>query len=189
MEAISRVNSRKKDRRNPDHPANAQMGTVMTEDIRQQTRRTVVVEETRVAGLGNDDNLYGVTSIRTSGGHGMGYRRKPCDTCPWRKDSQVGRFPAQAFRESAHTAYDADMGTFACHEAGVDKPAACAGFLLVNADNNLGVRLAAASGRYDPDKVANPDSVPLYDSYRDMAVANGVDNDDPVLQRCRGNKE
>ena len=139
---------------------------------------------TRVAGVGGDGNLYGVTTV--TGGRGL-YRREPCATCPWRLDSPVGRFPAQAYRESAPTAYDGAMNTFACHESGAGRPAKCAGFLLRNADNNIGVRLAIMRGEYDPATVNLPPGVQLYDSYRDMAVANGVDTDDPILSLCRAN--
>lgn len=138
-------------------------------------------QRTRVAGVGNDGYLYGVTSVTKSGNT---YRRKPCATCPWRVDAPVGRFPAQAFRESASTAYDAAFNTFACHESGTEKPATCAGFLLRNSANNIGVRLA----HIDP-RTITAGNVELYESYRAMAVANGVDPADPVLARCRADDE
>ena len=46
------------------------------------------------------------------GTKGRGYRVEPCAQCPWRLDQQ-GMFPAEAFRLSAPTAYDAAMSTFA----------------------------------------------------------------------------
>jgi hypothetical protein len=71
--------------------------------------------------------------------------------------------------------------------SGSDKPVTCAGFLLRNAANNLAVRLAAMQGRL---LLPIKDSgFPLYDSYRDMAIANGVDPDDPALVRCRANDD
>jgi hypothetical protein len=51
----------------------------------------------------------------------------------------------------------------------------------------MSVRIGQASGKIDLDKVQNPDRVPLYDDYRAMAEANGVDPKDPVLDKSRGN--
>lgn len=115
--------------------------------------------------------------IEVVGGKKGSHRRKPCADCPWRKDA-VGEFPAEAFRHSANTAYDMAQHTFACHQSGAEKPATCAGFLLRGADDNLSVRLRRMQGELlDVDD----DGVELFDGYRDMAVANGVDPDDPVL--------
>lgn len=112
-----------------------------------------------------------------------GYQRRPCAQCPWRVDLPPGIFPAEAFRISAVTAYDASMEQFACHMAGTEAASTCAGFVLRNSANNLGARIAAMTGRLDPRKVSSP--YPLYESYRAMAEANGVDPADPVLKRCR----
>lgn len=110
------------------------------------------------------------------------YRREPCPDCPWRKDA-VGVFPAQAFRHSARTAYDMAQHEFACHASGVSKPATCAGFLLRGADHNLKTRMGFITGKYQGDVTDGGHE--LHDSYRAMAVANGVDPDDPALQPCR----
>ncbi len=110
------------------------------------------------------------------------YRREPCSDCPWRVDA-VGKFPAEAFRCSAGTAYDMSERVFACHQSGTKKPAACAGFLLRGADHNLAARLGHRQGRYHGD-VGDGGHV-LHGSYRAMAEANGVPSDDPVLAPCR----
>lgn len=120
------------------------------------------------------------------GGH-HGYRRKPCEQCPWRKDLPIGAFPAEAFRISANTAYDVSTHLFACHMSGNEKPATCAGFLLRNAANNIGARIAKMRGDIDMAEVST-DS-PLYESYRAMAEANGVPKDDPALRLCRSDNE
>lgn len=125
--------------------------------------------------------------VVTVTGGGFAYRREPCDECPWRKDRPVGTFPAEAYRRSANTAEDAATHMFSCHMAGSGRPQTCAGFLLKNSANHLGVRIAILSGRVDMAKVSS--KVELYDSYRDMAVANGVTPDDPALARCRGDDE
>jgi len=105
------------------------------------------------------------------------YRRKVCSDCPWRRDA-VGIFPTEAFRHSAHTAHDMATHKFGCHQSGTHKPATCAGFLLQGADHNLSVRLARMRGEMLD--VERPDTA-LFDGYAEMAVANGVDPDDPAL--------
>jgi Family of unknown function (DUF6283) len=122
-----------------------------------------------------------VVTVVVSGDDAKPYRRAPCADCPWRKDA-VGIFPAQAFRISAHTAYDMSPETFACHQSGKTRPATCAGFLL-RAEHNLAVRLAILKGKIARD--VTDGGVELHEDYRAMAVANGVDPDDPVLAPCR----
>lgn len=112
-----------------------------------------------------------------------GYRREVCEECPWRKDSPIGAFPPEAYRHSARTAYDAAMTTFACHMSGSDHPKTCAGFLLAQTVHNLQCRINTATGRLDCGSVRQ--TVPIYRTYREMAVANGVDPKDPVLEPCR----
>lgn len=116
------------------------------------------------------------------------YRREPCEECPWRRDAPVGAFPAEAYRHSARTAFDASPEKFSCHMSGTDKPQTCAGFLLSNSANNLAVRLAIARGQIDLSKVSARDHT-LYRSYREMAVANGVPSDDPAIAACRCDEE
>ncbi len=137
-------------------------------------KRTVKVIETRKAG---DDHQV----VTLQGGKAT-YRRSPCSDCPWRVDA-VGEFPAEAFKHSARTAYDMAQSTFACHQSGVKKPAICAGFLLRGADHNLLVRLKRMTGEIVDD--VGDEGVELHDSYRAMAIANGVDPDDPILRPCR----
>lgn len=110
------------------------------------------------------------------------YRREPCPTCPWRLDA-TGEFPAEAFRHSAETAYDMSRHVFSCHESGQKKPALCAGFLLRGADHNLAVRLHRMNGAVGDD--VSDGGHALHADYRAMAIANGVDEDEAVLQPCR----
>ena len=119
--------------------------------------------------------------VTIEGGSGS-YRRVVCEECPWRLD-QTGKFPPDAFRHSANTAYDQSMHQFACHMSGSEKPATCAGFLLRGSAHNIGFRLAVSEGKIDP--LAIQETVPLHPSYRAMAAANGVPPDDPALERCR----
>lgn len=133
-----------------------------------------------------------VTRVRTAGdehqvvtveGGRATYRRTPCSGCPWRVD-QVGVFPPEAFLHSAETAYDMASHTFACHEAGTDRPQLCAGFLLRGADHNLSIRMRASSGAIDLSAVHEGGHV-LHDDYVSMAVANGCDPQHPRLLLCR----
>lgn len=123
-----------------------------------------------------DDN-HRVVTVDGRGG----YQRRPCADCPWRKDA-VGVFPAEAFRISAHTAYDMAQETFGCHASGTDTPRTCAGFLLRGADDNMSVRIGRIKGKY---RDVDDAGIELHDSYAAMAVANGVDPDDPRLAPCR----
>lgn len=67
--------------------------------------------------------------------------------------------------------------------SGSDKSAVCAGFLLRGAEHNIGVRLRYACGDIEPDSIRS--DVQLYESYREMAEANGVEPADPKLTPCR----
>ena len=125
--------------------------------------------------------------VTVEGGRSGVYRREPCPKCPWRCDA-VGEFPAEAFKHSASTAYDMALNTFACHSSGVEKPAVCAGFLLRNSANNLGVRLMQSRGDLDLDQVSDGGHE-LFASYREMAQANGVHPQAPVLAACRADDE
>ena len=142
--------------------------------LRKKRRRKPRV--TNVSAAGPDHQVVSVVG-------GTGYRKTPCDQCPFRVD-QTGKFPAEAFRHSADTAYDAATKQFGCHMSGSDKPATCAGFLLRNAHNNLGARMA----RIDRSQLSDG-GLELHGSYRAMAIANGVDLADPVLARCRANDQ
>jgi len=146
----------------------------MTSEIAKRSIRPKVLRTRRA---GPDHQVVTVKSPCKA------YRREPCPKCPWRKDA-VGEFPPEAFVHSAETAYDMAEHLFACHDSGSAKPATCAGFLLRGADHNLAVRLGRMSGRYGDDVVDGGHE--LHESYRDMAIANGVDPDEPRLVACRG---
>lgn len=110
--------------------------------------------------------------VLVKGGNCRKHMKAPCLDCPWRKDA-VGVFPAEAFRISAHTSYDMNQKSFACHSSGTKQPKTCAGFLLKSAKHNLDVRLRILSGDYDMSNVSNVGH-DLFDNYKVMAIANGV---------------
>lgn len=146
-------------------------------------KRIVTVGETKVC-----SEEFGVTTVESSGAGTHVHRRKPCRECPWRKDSPTGVFPADAFRTSAPSAYDGAMSTFGCHMNKTSAPATCAGFLLRHGENNIGVRFALMRERIELSDIEDG-GFPVYESYREMAVANGVPADDPVLQQVRANDD
>ncbi|WP_236043009.1 DUF6283 family protein [Pseudomonas arcuscaelestis] len=122
--------------------------------------------------------------VTVTGGTGA-HCKRPCKRCPWRKDA-VGEFPADAFRHSASTAYDMAQSTFGCHSRGIERPAVCAGFLMVGAAHNLRVRLKQMKGEWLD---ATDGGHELFESYRAMAEANGVPADDPALIPCRSKRD
>lgn len=135
-----------------------------------------------------------VTAIHSAGpnhrvltieGGSNAHCKRPCAQCPWRKDA-VGIFPPDAFRHSAVTAYDMAPNTFGCHSRPTASPATCAGFLLVGAEHNLRVRMQRSRGAWLD---VTADGHDLFTSYREMAIANGVDPEDPALARCRSADE
>jgi hypothetical protein len=146
-------------------------------------KKVVTVHETKVC-----SEEYGVTTVETRGAGAHAHRRKPCKECPWRMDVPTGVFPADAFRESAPTSYDGAIKTFGCHMNKTTAVATCAGFLLRHSDNNIGIRLSLSGERIDLDTVEDG-GVPVYPSYREMAIANGVTADDPVLRDVRANTD
>lgn len=123
---------------------------------------------------------WGVTTIDAPG---YAYQEEPCRRCPWLVDSPVGAFPPEVFRLSAHTTYDQATRKFGCHASKPAEPLTCAGFLLRGAAHNLAVRM------HGPDiATAVSSDRPLYATYREMAIANGVDPDDSVLAPCRDSR-
>ncbi|MGI5292809.1 DUF6283 family protein [Nonomuraea polychroma] len=127
-------------------------------------------------------NGWGVTTIvtRKRDAEQRDHQEEPCRRCPWRKDAPTGAFPPEVFQHSATTSYDLAVSTFACHASSPgEPPLTCAGFLLRGAAHNLSIRLSSR----DYSDVRT--TIELYSDYVDMAVANGVPADDPVLAPCR----
>lgn len=109
----------------------------------------------------------------------MNHAVKPCAECPWRRDVPVGKFPPERFEVLASTAYDLSGTVFACHMSKEGGEFACAGFILQSSAHNMACRLA----RMPFDDVRS--EYPLFETYREMAIANGVDADSPLLNACR----
>ncbi len=109
----------------------------------------------------------------------MKHAVKPCAECPWRRDVPVGKFPVERFETLAATAYDMSGQVFACHMSKEGGEFACAGFILQSSAHNMACRMA----RMSFDDVSSP--YPLFETYREMAIANGVDEDSYDLENCR----
>jgi hypothetical protein len=109
----------------------------------------------------------------------MKHAKSPCAECPWRLDVPIGQFPPERFETLAATAYDLAGTVFACHMSKEGAEFACAGFILQSSAHNMACRLA----RMPFDDVRSDH--PLFETYRDMAIANGVDEDHPSLDMCR----
>lgn len=144
------------------------------------SKRSVELVGTRIC-----SDEFGVSTLVTRGGTHRLARKTPCAECPWRKDAPLGAFPAEAFRQSALTAYDAAPTAFACHMSGHDAPAVCAGFVIAHGENNLSIRLSQHTERLDTGSISDG-GLELFENYREMAVANGVASDDPALKQVRG---
>lgn len=110
-------------------------------------------------------------------------RRRPCENCPWRKDARPGEFSAERYRALAASAYDLSEVLFACHKSLDGREVTCAGFLARGADHNLAVRFAYLRRGLEP--IDRSDGLDLYEGFRELAIANGVEPDDPALGPCR----
>jgi hypothetical protein len=108
-------------------------------------------------------------SLKTSG-----YRlTKQCNECPWRKDVPTGRFSPERFAALLPSVEQGFGDMFACHKTTQDDPSACVGYLLSKeSENNFRIRMAYARGKFDPSKLEA--SGPNYESYAEMATANGL---------------
>lgn len=135
----------------------------------------------KIIGIAPAGERHQVVTVLSESGS-SDYMKSPCKDCPW-KVSSTGEFPPEAFIHSATTAYDMARNTFACHSAGCENPKTCAGFLLVGADHNMAVRMKRILGEnFDG---LNDGGHELFSSYREMAIANGVDENHPALAPCR----
>lgn len=109
---------------------------------------------------------------------------KPCANCPWRLDAPVGEFEVERYRALARSAEDMSPVVFQCHKTADGTDVACAGFLASGARHNQAVRMAMILGEIDPRHDFSGGEA-LHPNYRSMAIAQGVDRDDPALAGCR----
>ena len=58
------------------------------------------------------------------------YQRKPCESCPWRRDVAPGQFSVERFTILAESAWDMAIVQFACHKSPEGQEFGCAGWVL-----------------------------------------------------------
>jgi GNAT superfamily N-acetyltransferase len=114
---------------------------------------------------------------------GVAAQPRPCSgekVCPWRRDAPVGQFPPEVYVHSAPgNRTGGPSGRFGCHSSTAARPLLCAGWLLAGADGNAEVLSMMDAGVLARPEL--PDGVEVYDSYAEMAAANGVDPGLPAL--------
>ena len=87
-------------------------------------------------------------------------KRKPCESCPWRKSTQTEDIPGGGLDHvkirGSGSAFGkgngfgpGKWGVMSCHLSSDDKPFVCAGFVLQVGMQSQGVRLAQAMGVLD----------------------------------------
>ena len=82
----------------------------------------------------------------------MKHIKRPCDECPWRKDSEQGRFTPERWAVLSASSSDGNFGAdfdaplFACHKTPDGKERACAGWLAMEGINHPRVRLDLVTG-------------------------------------------
>lgn len=112
----------------------------------------------------------------------MRCRKRPCEECPFRKDTPPGQFPRERYAALRRTAPRED-GThprlgdplFACHKSAEGEEIACAGWLAVCGRDHVTVRLALAQGDLELHMVEPPDDWPeLHKSYDEMMEAQAA---------------
>lgn len=104
------------------------------------------------------------------------HRRYPCNECPWRRDTEPGKFPAERYEALRDTAGQPGAEAaltapiFACHKSVEGRDEACAGWLATVGGEHLGIRLAVAMGRLSGGCLTPNTGWPeLFDSYEEMA--------------------
>lgn len=107
-------------------------------------------------------------------------RKRPCDECPWRRDTKPGQFPAERYEALRRTSgtQGNEVGPtapmFACHKSAEGGEIACAGWLAVCGYEHIGVRIALSQGRLPVEAVYPGEDWPeLFDTYEQMADVMG----------------
>lgn len=101
---------------------------------------------------------------------------KPCKACPWVRSSKVGgsdipNFSIEQVRDLQKTCGDKDgfRNIMACHDSSADKPFGCAGYMVVEGDKNLNVRIMAIRGEIPLNDIYEKNKgVEFYASFGEM---------------------
>ena len=98
--------------------------------------------------------------------------KRTCPECPWLRAATLGKFPPGRYAALEATCRPGGLpSVFGCHMTPEGGERACAGFLLVCGRDNNRVRVAMIRGAFNP--AAIEATGPLYDSFDEMAAANG----------------
>lgn len=105
----------------------------------------------------------------------MNCRKRPCEECPWRRDTKPGQFPPQRYIDLRSTTgaagQEAPMNApmFACHKSSEDETMPCAGWLASVGYYHLGVRIHLMNGRIPREAMEPEDDWPdLVESYGEL---------------------
>ena len=101
-------------------------------------------------------------------------KRRPCKTCPWRKDAELGYWHQDHYRDMAKSCQRDGPNQMMCHQSRDTNQIVCAGWVLVLGFDAIGVRRAVHNGDFDPNRDFESGGLELYDSWEEMAEANGV---------------
>lgn len=112
----------------------------------------------------------------------MHVRPRPCEECPWRRDTPPGQFPAERYQALRGTTggpgAEAPIGSpmFACHKSADGQELPCAGWLAaVGVQGSLTVRYLAALGELPAEALSPGEDWPeLFDSYAEMEAAQAA---------------
>ena len=125
--------------------------------------------------------------------------RTPCSRCPWRRDTPTGYWDPQHFIDLKKNCtgnprtIDGELkglNSMLCHKSPgggpippelrsplsgtLEEPTICAGWVLVEGDAAMGVRLHYMWHREDLIELVDAASLDLYDSVDEMLLANGI---------------
>ena len=100
----------------------------------------------------------------------------PCKTCPWRKSSTVGGndipgFSIDMMRNLKNTVGndDAFRTIMACHHSPIGKESACRGYVAIEGNRNINVRILAAQNVIQVREIETAcATLDLYESFADM---------------------
>jgi hypothetical protein len=105
----------------------------------------------------------------------MNCRKRPCEECPWRKDTPAGQFPPERYVALRNTTGSPGQEAgiqapmFACHKSSDDETMPCAGWLASVGHYHLGVRIHLAQGAIPPEAMEPDDDWPeLVESYEEL---------------------
>ena len=106
--------------------------------------------------------------------------RRPCNSCPWRKDVPIAYWHPNHFTSIYTQCQDDGMHVMLCHGAnrlpeGERSKLICQGWVRVVGFDSVGVRIACINGNVTLAEVNDTEGPELFDSFESMMEANGVE--------------